>query len=67
MKKTTGQLIRKKRAKKGMTQAELAKAVGVSAQSIWYWEKGIKHPRNAHCAKLAKVLGIGRAKLAFGN
>lgn len=41
----------------GMTQKELAEAVGVSQQSIYYYEHGDRDPRASMLKKLADALG----------
>lgn len=40
----------------GMTQAQLAKAVGRSEHSIIRWEYGLTHPTTSTLIKLAKIL-----------
>lgn len=46
------------RALKGMTQAEVAEKIGVSSNSVCYWENGRFAPTNRRLAMLADVLGI---------
>ena len=48
--------IREAREKKGMTQQELAKAVGVKAVSICRYELGQRAPRPAVAKKLGVIL-----------
>jgi len=46
------------RKSRGMTQAELAKAVGVSQANISYYETGVSDPATAVVAELARALGV---------
>ena len=45
------------RTKNGLTQQELAKKIGVSQASIFYWETGKREPSFKTIEKLAKVFG----------
>ena len=49
--------LRKKRIEKGMKQYELAEAVGLSSQAIYYYETGAREPNLETLRKLAAVLG----------
>ena len=42
----------------GLSQAELARAVGVPQSSVSYWETAAKPPRSDVLPKLAKALGV---------
>jgi transcriptional regulator with XRE-family HTH domain len=55
-KRLTGEMIRKRRLRLGMSQPALAKAVGVSKLSIINWEKDRRKPHPIAYAKLAEVL-----------
>jgi transcriptional regulator with XRE-family HTH domain len=46
------------RRAKGLTQAELALAVGETQQNIAFWEKSDKPPRSDVLPRLAKVLSV---------
>lgn len=48
--------IAKLRAARGLTQAELAKAIGVDQTAVHMWEAGKNNPRFTHLQKLAIVL-----------
>lgn len=61
MNKTAGQLIRAWRRRTGITQSAVARACGVSIQTVWYWEHGIKRPGRDNCERLAE---ISRGKLS---
>lgn len=50
--------IRTARIEKGMTQVELARAIGVKNSSISYWERGRCVPSQTHRRRLKRVLGI---------
>jgi len=50
--------IKKCRKKIKLTQVDLAKAVGVSLNSIQNWEKGVTTPKSKNLKKLHKVLKI---------
>lgn len=41
------------RAKRGLSQAELAKILGVKQNTISGWEKGVRHPSISMLRKLA--------------
>lgn len=58
----TGPMVRKLRAKLGLTQAEFAKLAGVSSLTVYKWEKadGRINPRGCALAGLAKVIGMGK-------
>lgn len=58
----TGQMVRKLRAKLGLTQAEFAKLAGVSGLTVYKWQKtaGRIKPRKLALAGLAKVMGMGK-------
>ena len=58
----TGPMVRKLRAKLGLTQAEFAKLAGVSGLTVYKWEKadGRINPRGHALAGLAKVMGMGK-------
>ena len=46
------------RKKKGLTQAELAAAVGVSTSAVGNWEAGLRRPRYDTLLRLASVLDV---------
>lgn len=52
-----GEKLRAMRRESGMTQAELARAVGVTQHSIAQWETGGRAPSMRHAVELSKVLG----------
>jgi transcriptional regulator with XRE-family HTH domain len=42
----------------GLSQAELARAIGVSQQNIAFWEQSEKIPRSDLLPKIAEALGV---------
>lgn len=55
--RTIGEKLRAMRRESGMTQAELARAVGVSHTSVVQWETGVRAPSVRHAVELSRVLG----------
>lgn len=55
-------MVRKLRAKLGLTQAEFAKLAGVSRLTVYTWEMsaGRINPRGRALAGLAKAMGMGK-------
>lgn len=51
------------RESRGMTQKELADAVGVTQQTIYYYEHGDHDPRASMLKRLAKALGCTVSEL----
>lgn len=46
------------RKQKGLTQEELAAALGVSTSAVGNWEAGLRRPRYETLRRLASVLGV---------
>lgn len=55
--------IRALRESKGMTQTELAEALGVDQTTVSAWERGVAEPTLANLRRLADVLGIAPGDL----
>ena len=55
---TTGQKIKAARLKAGMTQAELAKRLGVSYQNIGQFERDIRKPKIDTLDRISAALGV---------
>ena len=53
---TTGELIRKYRKLRGLTQAQLASECGLTDSAIRNYELGNRTPSEAHVEKIAKAL-----------
>lgn len=64
---TIGQNIRKYRKEEGLTQAELAKKIGVFQHHIYRWEKDIVIPSIETIKKLANVLEVSTDGLLFSE
>lgn len=50
----------KQRQRLDLSAAEYAKLVGVSAQSIYMWERGVTRPRKSQVTALAAVRGMSK-------
>lgn len=53
-----GANIKELRLERGLTQAELAKEIGVSQKAIDYWEHGTNEPKASYIILLADFFGI---------
>ena len=53
-----GQRIKELRIEKKLSQAELAKSIGVSQKAIDYWERNINEPKVSYVVLLIKVFDI---------
>lgn len=62
-----GKKIRDLRKRKKLTQEELSEKIGVSAQAVSKWEKGISLPDISVLLPLCEVLGVGVDSLLGGN
>ncbi|MBU0876790.1 MAG: helix-turn-helix domain-containing protein [Alphaproteobacteria bacterium] len=58
-----GARLQRFRTKAGLSQAEVAKRLGVSAPSISGWEKGRARPKRGRLVKLAALLGVPTSDL----
>jgi DNA-binding transcriptional regulator YiaG len=56
--------VKAQRAKTGLSAADYAKLVGVSALTIYNWENGKSRPRKEQFAALASLRGIGKREAA---
>ena len=63
----TGELIKQARVTMRITQAELAKRLGVTPQAISQYERGIKNPKPATLKKIAAALGVSWYELLSDN
>lgn len=61
--RTWGKNIERGRDALGMTQAQLAEAVGVTQQAVSSWEQGLSTPRDEMRLALAEVLHQDVAQL----
>lgn len=54
----SGFKIRQSRLRKGLSQSQLARAVGVSERNVVRWETGRNQPRIEHLVRIAEVCGV---------
>ena len=64
---TIGQRIKMARKNAGLSQAELARRVGVSQPGIANWESGVHDPRPLMLVRLADALQLSQDWLAAGQ
>ena len=50
--------VRNARIERGLSVAELAGRVGVTAASIYFWERDVCRPRDANLTALCKALRL---------
>lgn len=50
--------IKELRLEKGMTQAQLGAAIGVSQKAVDYWERGVNEPKASYIFKLAQIFDV---------
>ena len=50
--------VKELRLEKGLSQAQLAKAIGVSQKAIDYWERNINEPKASYVISLAKFFNV---------
>ena len=62
-----GTRIRAARLARGMTQAVLAEAVGVTRSAVAQWETGRAGQVTGNLSRIAGVLGVNVEYLMFGN
>lgn len=55
---TCGERIKEEREKRGMTQEQLAEAIGVTRQSVSKWEADQSRPSGAKLEKLSALFGL---------
>jgi DNA-binding transcriptional regulator YiaG len=51
------------RSRLGLSAADFGKLLGVSAQSVYNWERGEATPRGSQLAKIASLRGIGKREV----
>jgi transcriptional regulator with XRE-family HTH domain len=61
-----GRRLRKLREARPLTQWDAARAVGVTPNTWWSWEKGRSRPNPYKITSIASVLGISEAFLTTG-
>ena len=65
--KKTGSLIRALRTEQGMTQLELAQALGVTDRAVSKWERGLGCPEVSLLPGLSRLLGVPLERLLEGD
>lgn len=63
----TGNLIRALRLERGMTQRQLAEALGLCDKTVSKWERGLGCPDVSVLNRLAQLLGVGLEDLLNGQ
>ena len=66
MKETMGQIIRKLRKERNLTQEELAEQLGITFQAVSKWENDIGMPDISQVVPIAHLFGVTTDTL-FGN
>lgn len=65
--KEVGEMIRTRRISRGMTQEELASAIGVTASAIGLFENGKRRPKDEVAEALADVFNIPKWAVYFSE
>lgn len=55
---TIAESIKELRLERGLSQAALAKNIGVSQKAIDYWERGVNEPKATYIVLLADFFGV---------
>lgn len=58
-----GEIIKELRTERGLSQAALAREIGVSQKAIDYWERGINEPKASYIVALAEFFGVSSDEL----
>lgn len=58
MERNYSKIIYELRKGRAMSQAELAKVVGVTQKAIDFWEKGINEPKASYIVAMAKFFDV---------
>lgn len=53
-----GNKIKELRLEKGLSQEQLANAIGVSQKAIDYWERNVNEPKASYIVAIVKYFGI---------
>ena len=54
----TGDRIKEYRKERNLSQAQLAKAIGVSQKAVDYWERNISEPKASYIIRLVKFFDV---------
>lgn len=65
---TAGRWLVEQRRRRGLTQPQVADAVGLNFSAVSNWERGLNLPRERHMPALARLFGIdlGELRRALG-
>jgi transcriptional regulator with XRE-family HTH domain len=55
------------RQSRGWSMEDVAERLGVSRQSVWYWESGKRHPKRPMVSLIAALYGVGERDLLAGE
>lgn len=55
---TIAESIKELRVERGLSQAALAKVIGVSQKAIDYWERGLNEPKASYIILLSDFFGV---------
>lgn len=55
--------LQKFRISAGFSIQFIADRIGVSRQTVYYWEKGIKNPSSENLRKLANLFGVSMEEM----
>lgn len=58
-----GEIIKELRTERGLSQAALAREIGVSQKAVDYWERGINEPKASYIVALAEFFGVSSDEL----
>lgn len=58
-----GEIIKELRTERGLSQAALAREIGVSQKAVDYWERGINEPKASYILALAEFFGVSSDEL----
>ena len=65
--KQVGELIRTRRMSRNMTQADLAKAIGITASAVGMFERGERRPKDVVAEALADVFNVPKWSIYFSE
>lgn len=60
---STGERIKKLRKARGMTQGQVAEAIGATEGAVRHYERGVRTPGAEQIAAIAEVLGVSPSAL----
>jgi transcriptional regulator with XRE-family HTH domain len=61
--KVDGKKMRRTRQLRGITLTQMALAMGISKQSLSYWELGVRTPQVDNLKRVSNFLGISMGEL----